>query len=73
MEQLPHLMISIAILVICLFFVLRMIIPRSTRSAIEHAVWHRIICGSSSNAISFAKVVKFLLVILGLLYLVSIL
>jgi hypothetical protein len=71
MEQLVHLLISIAILVVGLFFVLRIIIPRSTRSAIEHAIWHRIICGSSSNAISFTKVAKYLLVILGLLYLVS--
>ena len=71
MEQLPRLLISIAILIVGLFFVLRMMIPRSTRSAIEHAIWHRIICGSSSNALSFAKVIKYLLVILGLLYLVS--
>lgn len=71
MEQLVHLLISIAILVFGLFFVLRMIIPRSTRSAMEHAIWHRIIRGSSSNALSFTKLAMYLLVILGLLYLVS--
>lgn len=53
MDQLIQMMIPMGILIFGFLFVLRMIIPRSTRVAIQHAIWHRIICGSSNNAISF--------------------
>jgi len=71
MEQLIQILVPMAILIFGLFFVLRMIIPRSTRTAIQHAIWHRIICGSSNNAISFSKVAKYLLIGIALLLLFS--
>ena len=69
MEQLLQILVPLAILTFGFLFVLRIIIPRSTRTAIQHAIWHRIICGSSNNAISFAKVAKYLLVGIVLLIL----
>ena len=71
MEQLLHLLFLIVLMITGLMWVMRMLIPKSTRTAIEHAIWHRIICGSSSNALSFTKLGKYLLVIIGLLYLAS--
>ncbi|RJQ65656.1 MAG: hypothetical protein C4530_00205 [Desulfobacteraceae bacterium] len=71
MDQFVQILVPIAVLIFGLLFFIRMIIPRSTLIAIQNAIWHRVICGSSNNALSFSKLIKFLLIGFGLLYILS--
>lgn len=61
------------VLVMGFAFLLSGAIPRSTKDAIQHAVWHRIICGSHPNAPSIGGIIKALLLGIGLLCVVMLL
>ena len=71
MDQLIEPLIPIGVLIFGLLIGMRRIVPRPTRMAIQRAIWQRIICGSSSNAISVIQLAKYLLIGIGLLILLS--
>ena len=75
MEQLAYLLTAMAIPIVGCFFFLRMILrlflPGSTRLAIEHAIWQRIVCGKSSHALSLTMLAKCVFWVLGLLSLTA--
>ena len=65
--------VVVGLLVVGLAFLLSGALPRSTRNAIQHAMWHRIICGSHPNAPSIGGIIKALVFSIVLLYIVMLL
>ncbi len=73
MEQFVHLLLSITILMFGLSIVIGMLIPNRTLTAIEHAIWHRVIVGSTGNRLSARKFFKHLVAILAIIFLIALL